>query len=264
LLALSQTDPATFTTMLAAIDETLWTTVPMDAVFDQNLAVLVGRPLALVCAQLQLLLDGAPDLDPSWQFVGNAQTPAITGYQFPIQLGNLTQQDDGLIGYFAGGDYTVFNIVAAAGAAPSSYLRTIGVDGNYLYLPFDGTTSVQLSLLVDPRAPVHASTGILPVAQLAVPPALASAALARIVIDLPIHGVLTDKRIAAGKDAKTTILVPAPNESSGTWTWLENDEGTWTSYAVTPDDASARLSTVPPVLRRGYLRLSSALGKDGS
>ena len=264
LLALSQTDPATFTAMLDAIDETLWTTVPMDAVFDQNLAVLVGRPLALVRAQLQLQLDGAPYLDPSWQFVGNPQTPAITGYQFPIQLGNLTQLDDGLIGYFVGDDYTVFDIVPAAGATPSSYLRPIGVDGNYLYLPFDGTTSVQLSLLVDPRAPVHASTAILPVAQLAVPSALASAALARMAIDLPIHGVLTDEQIAAGADAKTTVLVPAPSEASGTWTWLENDEGTWTSYAVAPNDASARLSPVPPVLRRGYLRLSSALGKDGS
>src|SRR5262249_51916421 len=53
LLTLSQQPSNTFNAFLRAIDETLWTTVPMGATFDQSLAVLMGRPLAMVRASLQ-------------------------------------------------------------------------------------------------------------------------------------------------------------------------------------------------------------------
>jgi hypothetical protein len=56
------------------------------------------------------------------------------------------------------------------------------------------------------------------------------------------------------------VLLPVPGEGSGTWSWLENDGGTWTTYPTGPNDTVARLSTVAPVLRRGMLQLSSALG----
>lgn len=258
LLALDQQDPTTFAAFLQAIDETLWTTAPMDAVFDQSLAVLMGRPLALVRAQLQFELDGTPYLDPSWQFTFTPAAPAVTGYQFPIELGNVARLGDGLIGYFVQDDYAAFNIVQQSGAAGSAYLKPIAVDGNYVYLPFDGTSATQLSMLVDPRAAVHATTALLPTVALTLPPQFVSDALAAMDITFRVEGALTDQSIAA--DGTLTILTPVPKERTGTWSWIENDAGTWTPYPTGPNDTTARLSTVAPVLRRGMLRLSSALG----
>lgn len=257
LKALSQQGPATFTAFLQAIDETLWTTAPMGAVFDQNLAVLMGRPLAMVRAQLQFELDGPPYADPSWQYTFEPAQPAVTGYQFPIELGNIAQLGDGLIGYFAQDDYSRFNVVQQAGSESSGYLAPIGVDDNYLYLPFDGTTAKQVSMLVDPRAAVHATTAVLPAVKLALPPRFVTDALAAMNVTFRVNGGLTDQTTTA--DDVTTILIPTPKEKNGAWSWVENETGGWTSYTTGPNGATARLTTVAPVLRRGLLQLTSPL-----
>ncbi len=267
LLGLGRQGADTFADFLRAIDETLWTTAPMGAVFDQSLAVLIGRPLALVRAQLQFELDGPAYLDPSWQFTFAPQAPAITGYKFACELGNVAQLDDGLIGYFVEDDYGTFHVVQQAGAATGGYLRPIGVDDNYIHLPFDGVTLAHVSMLVDPRAAVHATTAILPTAALSLPPQFVDDALAAMNVTFRVNGILTDQSIAAptagsSEAGATTILLPVPKEKTGTWTWLEAEGG---AGAVTwPNDTTARLSTVPPVLRRGLLQLSSAVGGGAS
>lgn len=263
LLNLSQQTPATFTDFRLAIDETLWTTVPMGAVFDQSLAVLMGRPLAMVRAQLQFELDGLPYLDPSWQYTFAPAAPAITGYEFAIELGNVARLDDGLIGYFVEDNYTTFNIVQQAAAPADGYLTPIAAGNNYIYLPFDGATVTHVSMLIDPRAAVHATTAILPTFELSLPPQFVNDALAAMDITFRVNGVLTDQTIAgpsAPVPGAPTVLLPVPKEKTGTWAWLENDGGNWVTYATGPNDTNARLSTVPPVLRRGLLQLSSAVG----
>jgi hypothetical protein len=265
LATLGAQDATTFSAFLAAIDETLWTTVPMGAVFDKSLAVLLGRPLAMVRSRVRFELDGLALPDPSWQFTFTPQPNVLAGLEFAIELGNVAQLDDGLIGYFVGDTYTTFNVVQRSGAVESSYLHPIGEDGNYLYLPFDGTTETYLSLLVDPRAPVHATTSILPDVSLALPPQFVDAALAAMDVTFRLDGILTDQQIAApaggGNGETTTILLPLPDEKAGTWAWVENDPSGWTTYPTAPNDATARLSEVPPVLRRGLLQLSAALGR---
>lgn len=258
LLTLSQQTTDTFTAFMAAIDDTLWTTAPMGTSFDQSLAVLMGRPLAMVRANLQFLLDGPAVTDPSWQFTFNPETPQLETYKFPIELGNIAQLKDGLIGYFVEDNYGTFNVVTESGASESGYLKPIGgVDNNYIYLPFDGTTSTFVSMLVDPYAAVHATTGILPVTSVSLPPEFTVNAIAAMNVTFRMDGILTDQQISA--DDITTILVPVPSEKTGTWQWLENEEGTWNAYATAPNDTSARLSDVLPVLRRGFLQLNSGL-----
>jgi IPT/TIG domain len=257
LLTLSQQTPVAFDAFLAAIDETLWTTAPMGASFDQSLSVLIGRPLAMVRAQLQFELAGSPISDPSWQYTFAPAAAGITTYQFAIELGNLAQLEDGLIGYFVTDQYGAFNVVAESGAAGSDYLKVIGQDGNYIYLPFDGKTSLFVSMLVDPYAAVHATTAIVPVASIALPPQFTTDALAAMSVTFRVDGILTDQQI--DKSGNTTVLLPVPKQKTGQWTWLEDEGESWTSYDTAANDPAARLSNVPPVLRRGYLKLSSAL-----
>ncbi|MDQ3934193.1 MAG: IPT/TIG domain-containing protein [Actinomycetota bacterium] len=256
----------TFSAFLTAIDETLWTTVPMDAVFDKSLAVLIGRPLAMVRAQVQFELDGPAYPDPSWQFTFTPQPNVLAGYEFPIELGNVAQLNDGLIGYFEEDDYGRFNVVQQSGAAESDYLHPIGENGNYVKLPFDGKSLTHLSMLVDPRGPVHATTAILPDVTVALPQRFVDDALAAMDVTFRLDGILTDQQIAApaqaGGSETTTVQLPLPDEKVGTWSWVENDVGGWMTYPTAPNDATARLSEVPPVLRRGLLQLSAALGKQ--
>lgn len=265
LFALSQQATTTFTAFLDAIDETLWTTAPMGASFDHSLAILIGRPLAMVRASLQLLLDGPPYGDPSWQYTFSPYEPVVTKYRFAVELGNIARLEDGLIGYFANDTYTVFDVVQQSGATADGYLQPIGAAGNYIYLPPDNITIDYISMLVDPRAAVHATTGILPTVKLALPPNFVDAALAAMDVTFRIDGVLTDQQIGAGTSASaTTVLMPTPKRASGAWSWLEHDDKSWNTYAIAPVDATARLSNVAPVLRSGLLQLSGALAGSGN
>ncbi|HJZ72421.1 MAG TPA: hypothetical protein VKE51_11830 [Vicinamibacterales bacterium] len=260
LWTLQQQRAATFAAFLAAIDETLWTTLPLGAAFDQGLAALIGRPLAMVRSRLQFELNGSPYQDPSWQYTFDPLHPEMTGYQFAIELGSVTRLEDGLIGYFCEDDYTTFNTVVA-NAAGNGYLQPIGSNNNYIYLPFDANTARRVSMLVDPRAAVHAATGILPTVALALAPRFTSAALAAMNVTFRVDGILTDSRAAAGQADLPTILLPVPHEKQGTWTWVEHDEAAWRYYKTSANDTAARLSDRLPVLRRGLLQLSAGLGR---
>lgn len=257
---LKQQGTTTFKALLGAIDETLWTTLPLGAAFDEGLAALMGHPLAMVRARLQFELNGLPYPDPSWQFTFSPAPTEVTGYQFAIELGDVAQLEDGLIGYFGSDDYTRLNVTHGVVAESSTYLQPIGVNNNYIYLPFDAKSAEYVSMLVDPRAAVHARTGILPTLALALAPQWTTAALAAMNVTFRVDGVLTDSQTAALLGAPTTILLPVPHEKQGTWKWVENDEGNWQYYATAPDDTTARLADVLPVLRRGLLQLSDAVG----
>jgi hypothetical protein len=79
-----------------------------------------------------------------------------------------------------------------------------------------------------------------------------------------VNGLLTDQQIPAPEPeaiiVQPTILTPVPKLKAGTWTWLERGQAGWSIYPTAPNDTTARLTEVAPVLRRGLLRLSSALG----
>ena len=263
LLELSTLTPAIFTDFLNAVDETMWSAQPADAAMDENLMALIGRPLAMVRASLQLQTEGQPTPDPSWQYTFSAAPPLFTAYKFAVELGDIANVEDGLIGYFLEDDYTVFNIVQEADFQPDGYLKPIGVEGNYIHLPPDNTTRVSVSMLVDPRAPVHARTGILPDVSVAVPPAQVSTALANLEVTFRVDAILTDQQTtAATVDTlpKTTVFMPLPKVSAGTWDWVEYEGTDPVTYTVAVNDTVAKLSTSQPVLRQGVLQLTGAAG----
>lgn len=265
--ALHDQGPDEFPHFLAAIDETLWTTAPTGSQFDNSLAILFGRPLAMVRARLQLVLDGPLLADPSWV----PTTSELPGYKFGIELGNVAKLDDGLVGYFAdmqlttGGaaepdteQYTTFSVVQGANAKAGAYLRPIGEDGNWLSLAFDGKAQL-VSMLVDPRAPVHAITGILPDVTFVLPPSLVDAALAAMEVSFRVGPLMTRSRppAAGGAPAPPVLTLPLPKLKSGKWAWKQKVGASWTAYDVVPVDPKTGLSDIAPTLREGLLTLSN-------
>lgn len=267
-------DPAAFTTFLAAIDETLWTTDPLGNRADVNLSVLIGRPLALVRASLSLSLDGAPigDLTP-WSTTWPPPQGDFTGYAYAVRLGDQATRQDGLIGYFAGADTSTFNSVPAPdGSLTQDYVRTIGPVGqtsgtNYLSVRADGSTTQYVTMLVDPRAAVHAVTGILPVKTLEVPPAFVDGPLSALEVSFTTNALLTTIGPTPGSGPTPpanplAVSVPIPVEQGGTWTWWEpvaapgSAPPTWSPYDLARATPNATLTSAPTTVRDGYLQLT--------
>lgn len=245
-----------FTDLLQVIDETLWTIDPLGDRDDQNLSVLVGRPLALCRTRLQFELNGPPISDPSWQYTFNPLAPSVPTYPFAVRLGALDLQQDGLLGYFTGTDYTTFNTVHLPEEVSDPYIKPIGT-GSGLTLQFSPSSEAYLTMLVDPRAVVHATTGILPTTALGIPSRFVGPALANMNLFFRVGPLLTGAQIS--QENGVTILMPQPAEQNGTWSWLEWVGGTPQPFPIGPVDQTATLSNIPASLRTGYLQLSGAL-----
>lgn len=255
---------------LQSVDESLWTVDPLGGRSDSFLSLLIGRPLAVVAASLSLELERDPLRDTAWPYTFTQPDPLFLSYQFPVRLGDLGYRQDGLLGYFAGGDFTHFDCihVPARGTQDpplTGYLRAIA-PGNYINLGFSPSgpgTPEKLVMLMDPRAGVHVQCGILPVKEATLPPAWVDDALGAMIATFRTGPALVSQQpVAAAKagDPTTALLMPRFAEQKGTLTWLEADgKGGWTEMALAPVDGAARLPTTPPTLREGLLKLSGGV-----
>lgn len=161
---------------LRAIDTTLWTVDTFAGMGSEHIAGLVGRPIAVVRAQLWLELqpeDGLDLSDPARAAERAAAEEALAAVAFPVRLGELTRQDDGLLGFFVGDDYEHFHVVdrtvlqMAKPAGPTGQ-REAAAPIEHPYLVAEDTLHVHhgqrltLTLLMHPAGRVHLSSGVLP------------------------------------------------------------------------------------------------------
>jgi hypothetical protein len=258
---------------LQAVDETLWTVDPLGARTDTFLSVLIGRPLAVVAAAVSLELQSEPWRDMAWPYTFHDQPPLLAGYQFPVRLGDLGYGQDGLIGYFAEGGYAKFNSVhlppRGSGDPPlSGYLHLIA-PGNYVEVglgPDGRGPAAKLTLLMDPRAGVHAQCGLLPVVESRLPAQWVDGALAGMAVTFRVGPALAGQQAVTPAQPGapgTAIVLPRFAEERGVLTWLERDGGNrWTEKAVAPADGTATLPPVAPTLREGLLKLAGGLTRD--
>lgn len=248
-----------FEAFLDAIDQTLWTVDPLGARTDQNLSVLIGRPLALVRATLQFQFQGAPNRDQNWSATFNTSTPSYTQELFQIRLGEQELRDDGLIGYYLNQNYNTFNNVYTPDGSSDPYLDPI-TTGNYISLPFDGSTKADVMLLLDPRAAVNAVTGIFPVHSLVLPNTFVDPVLSNMEIAFRIAPLLTEllsnPDVSATDTVPNAIQLPTPAEQNGTWSWWEMNQTTPVEMALKQVGDEADLTDTPKTLRDGYLQLA--------
>ncbi|MFG2116709.1 hypothetical protein ACGFRB_29420 [Streptomyces sp. NPDC048718] len=250
LAAVQQRGPAVLDAVRAQLDATLAVIDP-DGPEDQSLAFLLGRPLALVRARLDLQLCGPVRKDVTWQQVLDPPEPQMPGYQWTIRLGEALQTDDGLIGYVLDDDYDHFETVLEPRGEHDGYLRPID-HGERLKLAFADDSSSVVTLLMDPRAAVHATTDILPVGSVFVPQRFTDTALAAMAVNFRTGPLL----IATTADGAATL--PQPATATGTWSWTEPAGPGWTEQPITvPDPASLPIGDHPEI-RSGFLVLRDA------
>jgi hypothetical protein len=264
--------PAGFAELLKTIDATLWTIDPPGSGDETYLAAMAGRPLALARASVRCELPGPALSDPTWQGTFDAQPPAEPAETFPVRLGDARLRGDGLVGYFVEPDYTRFCAAYVPPDLTAAWYVVPINQATFLQPGFGVSGVVNVTLLLDPRAPVHLVGDVLPVAELSLPQRFVTNALAAMSLAVRVGPVLTDvlEPAAAAPGAAPgpvlpTIVLPRPPQLQGTWQWAETeteDTGTATTattvFEVSPADSAARFPGTAPMLRTGWLKLSGA------
>ncbi|MGK4584978.1 hypothetical protein [Kitasatospora sp. HPMI-4] len=220
-----------FEALVATVDRSLRTQVATDSQDDDLPAVLIGRPVALVHATLDLELHSARPTDPSWATAldASADDAAPTGPEdtWAIRLGDPYDLDDGLIGYFrapepgAAVDYQLLHALTPVGG--SDYL-TPTTNGADLALPARTPRHARtrrVTLLAHPHLPVHATTDILPVHTVRLDPDRVHRSLAALRASFRLNPLLATAR--SQRELSTTMR-PDPEYPLGHLTAGEGGE----------------------------------------
>ncbi len=267
--------PATDTalsSLLRTIDATLWSVDPFGHVGEEHLALLVGHPVAVLRASLRVE-------------VAEPVTPGVVnGLRVPVRIGALAHWQDGLLAYFAADDYTRLYLpdpACADFARPigpgEGFLQQASVTSDYYnrfaadlgvvsdpggspvdhpYVDTSGVLWVQpgqtvmLTLLVEPHAVVHATTGYLPRKEIGMRREWLATGLAHLAPVFRFGPVLVDPK---------AIRMPVASDLHGSWSWSHRvDATTWADEPVTNSTGDATLPPDPSAGQEGWLRLSPA------
>jgi len=256
LLSLAKGAGQAFSALLEKLNEAL-SVSGSGSSQNPNLALLIGKPLALVRATLRLELDGSPAHAQAAPQPQAERTGQIERVKFPVRLGDRRKWndmwvgDDGLAGFFLNQDYTRFfpawGLEGPADDSYSSYGQTLSVS---IAEPLD------LTLLMDVSRGVSATSGILP----------------RTVFQLP-YGDMTEtmesKQVIfftgplvspkPGKE-KPEIHMPRPSDIYGQWSWTHHPEvQVWGEGPIVEAVAEdGYFSEGPLQISEGWLKLITA------
>ncbi len=245
---------------ISAIDSALENIEPENFAQHQDLALLVGRPLALVRASLDLQLQGAPALNQSWEYFrldlerNYRQTDNFTRVQFPVRVGEYRQLNDGVVGFWkeAGDAYEggVFyapqsSHIGSEKIKTHADVKTEADPPVAVLLSADAPPQT-IAMLLDPRGDAHATSGIVPTKAINIPPNQYAAALRAIQVTFLSTPVLTD----LGK-----INLPLPTELGYRWAWLQKDGARWSEVSTIGATSARAEFTGQQELREGWLKL---------
>ena len=247
--------PAFLAPFFAAVRDSLDFTLP--AAFRENAetAVLAGQPLALARAGLSLEVPGGTASSQSWDSfharVFDHALPddaGLGGMQFPVRLGGPRRLDDSLIGFWMqrGGATDWLRFYAPGATASRGGVQPPAQDTITLSPQPRSDTSVVLTLLLDPRGSVHATSGVLPAENIKIPPDHYAASIASLSLALATHPVLSASNTAP-------MSLALPKLSNGQWSWITVGHDQWQPAATADAPSSAALDYTPQRISEGWL-----------
>jgi len=266
--------------LLRAIDTTLWTVDTFSALGAEHVAGLVGRPVAVVRAQLRLELMPPRDIDlsePARAAERAAAEDEAKRHAFEVRIGELTRSDDGVLGFFVDDDYAHFRLVDKVIAATSAdagrsrgKLELLGAntgkpkhsDLSHPYIAGrdeDDTLSlhigqtVTLTILMHPGGKCCLTSGILPRKALGLARDWVGPGLARIAPSLRTGPVLVETDLdPVGQVRLPKVSVFGKNQN---FLWRDTP-ATWRTDAILAATQTALLPDTPAELREGWIRVA--------
>jgi hypothetical protein len=209
---------------------------------DPVVSLLLGRPLALVRASLKLELEGPPACDQGFEWVGKSEIHGFTRIKFPLLLGDAEKDQDGLIGFFTDDSGPFYPSSGARGP------RYAGIIEYGHTLELDCESPLDLTVLMDPRAKVHAGTGILPVRSVELPNRVRSAAKTLREAFFQVAPLLSPG---------AAVAMPKPSDDYGKWSWACRPQVTMWKEAetISPVGDRAGFHPKPLEISEGWLKL---------
>lgn len=271
-----------FEDFMAGIDSALWT-LSSYANKNGNTSLLLGRPLAVVRAQVSLDVAGAPSYKQNWCDTGeyyddngvyNPSIPPFMSKPFALRIGDAYTLENGVMGYFESDNYNKFYPVYGVDGPTQTYINIIHTgetlgqlpevpDGGYTssYVEAGHTVSVKpigepvkVTILVDPEGNIPIFTGAFPSSSRVLPNGPVTSALNNLKASFRVGPILLDP---------TKIKMPTPAEVQGKWSWMSREKVTaWSSeIAIEPYSPLATLEQNPLRLIEGWLNLSDMNSK---
>lgn len=258
--------------LLRAVDTTLWNVDPVAGGGSAELAAIVGRPIAVVRAVLEV--DVADDLDAlALDDAARAERDAayadLAQVGVRVRLGEITRPDDGLLAWFADDDFSRARLVDAAVADLAREAgRGRGHLGAWGTTPVDPTVDPirhpylvaedeivirpgaprLVTLLMAPGAAIHVTSGVVPRGRTALSRSWFAAGLDRLIPSIRVGPVLVDPG-----DVRLPLVAALGEEQ--TLTIREGPIG-WRDDAILAATASAVLPDRATVLREGWIRVT--------
>ncbi|MEU1307721.1 hypothetical protein ABZ419_02315 [Streptomyces cinnamoneus] len=279
--AFTTRDGRCLTSLLGHLDHTDLATgaaTPAAALDARHLALLTGRPLALLRTRLRLETDNLAPTTP--KDVSQLADPPRTSPAdiWHVRLGNPGQTGDGLAGYFTDGHLCLpgYQPMDTHGQPldPSGYLTSAtGSELTFQAHPVTGdrlatvgyratptSTDLHLTILADPFAPLHAHTPLLPSTPLTLPARYLTQAFHALTAAFPLSPLLAPALPETGQHT-TALVVPRPSWSvKDPWTQHPRPPATaWPHYPLIPYTPATVYNTPPPEAHTGYLTLTVPL-----
>jgi hypothetical protein len=244
-------EPTYLNKFMSEIEKALYNVDPENFAQYEALALLMGRPMAIVRASLDLQLRGRPAIDHNWIAFRKDMiradtekdslgvdhrvraTNGFTQVDFTIRIGESLQLNDGLVCCWVENEDTVYTEIHQPGS-PALLEQSIDDRPN------------KLTMLIDPRGLVHATCGILPAKAIQIPPDQIADALRAIEVTFLTAPVLTE----LGK-----IELPVPDEPGYEWVWLNKENGVWADEVKIQLVRSQATFATKQVIHEGWLKL---------
>lgn len=204
----------------------------MNSTFNKGIVHLMGNPIAFVRANIELQLNGLPEINESWKallndVVTNTTERSIDEFDevgFPVQIGTSDQRNDGV--------YTYHYETSATSIKASN---TEGSD-------------ITVSMLVNPSLPIHINTGILPEQKLQIPQQYYEDALRNISATFLTAPILVNE---------DDLKMPLSKVDGWEWSFLQKQGKDWLALEDKIADASneATYSASQRKIVEGWLQL---------
>lgn len=267
---------AFFEDFLLTLSQSQKSIAPQNFAQDISLSVLIGKPLAITRAVIGL--ESAGNWLPLNQVVGVAESEGgfengpflndvlnrpgdfaarveassanIGNVRFPVLLGDIANLNDGLVGYFkeSGDGQLGGTMYSPAAPENSDYIFPVDRTPAPLQLTINGKPDI-LILLVDPRASVHATTGILPVHKLSIPQEQYSAAMKKLAVSFAARPMLY---------MKGDHTVPVPSVDGYSWSFISRYKEASEIVAIKANQASEqpKFGYSPQSIQEGWVALT--------